>query len=499
MNFRLLFFSISGILLAGCGNSGMDHHSEHEDHMVQYTVYSDSFELFVEADHFVAGEPASIVSYLSSVPDFRAVENADIKLVFLINGMEMLPEQRVSAGKGIYSFSFVPESAGTGILKYNISADESECELLVTNVEVFRNHGELHEAEEHEIHSESNTSVFTKEQSWKVNFSTGFPLKEAFGQVVKTTGLVQSLSSNEYTVPARTAGIVQYGPGGIYEGNEVSSGQVLFSVVGSSLDDNNFSVRYSQAKSNFERSSADFERALSLQKDRIVPEKEFLEIRNRYENDRAVYENYRESFNNSGQAVTSPAKGFIRQILVSNGEYVSAGQSLLVVSQNSFLAVRTDIPQRYSSLLHQIKTARIRKINDDRSYSLEDLGGRILSYGKAAGSENFLLPVTLGIENNGEFIPGSFVEVYLEAGPADESLVIPNTALLEEQGIYFVWVQITPELFEKREIRTGKTDGFRTEVAEGLFADERIVTDGAIYIRLAQATGTLDAHSGHVH
>ncbi|NLA48931.1 MAG: efflux RND transporter periplasmic adaptor subunit, partial [Bacteroidales bacterium] len=75
----------------------------------------------------------------------------------------------------------------------------------------------------------------------------------------------------------------------------------------------------------------------------------------------------------------------------------------------------------------------------------------------------------------------------------------PNTALLEEQGIYFVWVQITPGLFEKREIITGKTDGFRTEVTEGLFADERIVTDGAIYIRLAQATGTLDAHSGHVH
>jgi len=33
----------------------------------------------------------------------------------------------------------------------------------------------------------------------------------------------------------------------------------------------------------------------------------------------------------------------------------------------------------------------------------------------------------------------------------------------------------------------------------GLQATERVVTAGAVQIKLAQATGTLDAHSGHVH
>lgn len=499
MKFRLLYFFISVILLTGCGNKPEDHHSEHHDHMIQYTAYCDRFELFIEADHFVAGEPASIVTYLSSVPGFRAVGDAKIRLVYIINGKEFVPESKASSGKGIYSFSFVPESAGSGILKYNISAGESECELIVNNVEVYGNHEAVHEALEDEAHLEANTSVFTKEQSWKVDFSTGYPRQEAFAQVIKTTGLVQPLSSNEFIVSARTGGIVQFGPGGIYEGNEVGPGQVLFTVSGSSLADNNFSVRYSQAKNNFERSSADMERALSLQKERIIPEKEFLEIKNRFENDRLVYESYRESFNNTGQLVTSPAKGFIIRIMVSNGEYVNAGQTLVVISQNSYLAVRMDVPQRYSSQLHQIKAVRIRKINAGRTYSLEELGGRILSYGKAAGEENFLIPVTLGIESHGEFIPGSFVEVFLEAGDREETLVVPNTAILEEQGVYFVWVQHTPELFEKREIRTGRTDGYRTEVAEGLRADERIVTEGAIYIKLAQATGALDAHSGHVH
>ena len=54
-------------------------------------------------------------------------------------------------------------------------------------------------------------------------------------------------------------------------------------------------------------------------------------------------------------------------------------------------------------------------------------------------------------------------------------------------------------LFDRWVIQTGATDGIRTEVTGGLRDDERIVTKGAILVKLAQATGALDAHSGHVH
>ncbi|MCK5730556.1 MAG: hypothetical protein KAH68_05750, partial [Draconibacterium sp.] len=80
-----------------------------------------------------------------------------------------------------------------------------------------------------------------------------------------------------------------------------------------------------------------------------------------------------------------------------------------------------------------------------------------------------------------------------------QALTIPISALLEEQGIFSVFVQITPELFEKREVKTGATDGLKTEILKGLTQHERVVSKGAILIKLAQATGALDAHSGHVH
>ncbi|MFZ4707519.1 MAG: efflux transporter periplasmic adaptor subunit, partial [Bacteroidales bacterium] len=80
-----------------------------------------------------------------------------------------------------------------------------------------------------------------------------------------------------------------------------------------------------------------------------------------------------------------------------------------------------------------------------------------------------------------------------------QAVTVPNDALLEEQGNYFVYVQINPELFEKREVNPGATDGLRTELIKGVSANERIVSRGATLVKLTQATGTLDAHSGHVH
>jgi multidrug efflux pump subunit AcrA (membrane-fusion protein) len=78
-------------------------------------------------------------------------------------------------------------------------------------------------------------------------------------------------------------------------------------------------------------------------------------------------------------------------------------------------------------------------------------------------------------------------------------LTIPNSAILEEQGNFSVFVQITPELFEKREVTPGTTDGLRTEILKGVNPGERVISVGAILVKLAQATGSLDAHSGHVH
>lgn len=516
MNYKIFLGVLLAFAIASCSPSshenekhdeheGHDHsekvenHEEHEEVKFQFTSYSPNFELFAEADAFIVGEKANVLSHFSMLPDFKAVEKGKITITLTVNGKETKQTLSEPTRKGIYSFDIQPETPGKGQLTFEITNDKGTFEVIVPEVTVFANDEEAHEASEKVVVSKTNTTVFTKEQSWKIDFATVLPTSETFGQVIKTTALVQSAQGNELVISAKTNGIVLFNSGLVLEGRDVSAGQSLFTISGSNFADNNIAVKFTEAKSNYEKANADYERAKELAKDKIVSEKDLLAAKNQFDNTKAVYDNLSKNFNASGQTITSPQSGFIKQVFVKNGAYVEAGQPIAVVSQNKSLVLTAEVPSKYAPVLANIKTANIKTINDNRSFSLEQLNGKVLSYGKAANSDNYLIPVTLQVENNGSFVSGNFVEIYLKTFSNNLALVIPTTSLLEEQGSFFVWVQVNPELFEKREVLIGGTDGINSEIKKGITANERVVSRGAMLIKLAQATGTLDAHSGHVH
>ena len=501
MNTKIFLGMLLALAIASCNPSGheKEEHEEQEEIKFQYTAYSANFELFAEADAFIVGVKANVLSHFSVLPDFKAVEQGSITIVLTINGKEVRQKLDKPTRKGIYSFDITPETTGKGTLKFEISDENGNFVVDVPTVTVFSELKEAAQVASKIVVSQTNTTFFTKEQSWKIEFATALPSSEPFGQVIKTTALVQSAQGNELVVSAKTNGIVLFNSGAVLEGRDVTAGQSLFTISGSNFADNNISVKYAGAKSNYEKANADYERAKELAKDKIVSEKDLFEAKNQYENTKAVYNNLSENFNASGQTITSPQVGFIKRVFVKNGDYVEAGQPLAVVSQNKSLILVAEVPSKYAPVLANIKTANIRTISNNLSFSLEQLNGKVLSYGKAANTDNYQIPVVLQVENNGSFVSGSFVEVYLKSFSNNLALIIPTSSLLEEQGTYFVWVQITPELFEKREVFVGGTDGINTEISKGITANERVVTRGTMLIKLAQATGTLDAHSGHVH
>ncbi len=500
-NNLMIFILAMALAFASCAHSHeeLEENAEHEEAKVQYTSYNHDFELYAEADPFIVGDTANVLSHFSILPDFKPVREGEIKMELNVNGSIISQIVDRPARTGIYNFRIKPETAGKGTLKFEITGKDGKSELEIADVYIHQNHEEAHAAAEHAETPEINTTVFTKEQSWKIDFATEYPVKGPFGQVIKTPALLKPSPDGEMVITAKTNGMVSFSNSNMLEGKEISTRQVLFTISGSELAENNFTVRYGEAKNNFEKARADYERATELARDKIVSEKDLLNARIQYENSKNIFDNLNKNFSASGQNVTSPMNGFVRQVFVRNGSYVEAGQPVLTISQDKKLILTADIQQKYAHLLGSIKSADIRTLHDDHYYALEQLNGRILSYGKSANAGNYLIPVTLQIENNGKFTTGTFVEVYLKTVTSLEAITVPNSALIEEQSNYFVYTQVTPELFEKREVTTGTTDGFRTEILSGISDDERIVTKGAIFIKLSQSTGTLDAHSGHVH
>ena len=478
-------------------------HKQHDGHAeapkLYITSYSDYYEVFAEADPFSLGERSNIIAHFSSLPNFRAIERGEIKARLIIEGQEVNQELRKPTSKGIYKFKIKPSIAGKGKLIFDIKIDNELHQITVENIEVYACAFLACAKAEEAAPATSNTSTFTKEQSWKVDFASELPRVQPFGQIIKTTAQIQSAQGDEILIAAKTNGIVILSGDNILEGKSVKPGQILFSISGKGLANNNSSVQYSNAKSNYERAKSDYNRMQSLAEDKIVSEKELLNAKNIYDNAKTNYDNLNRNFNSSGQKVKSSMGGYVKQIFVQNGQYVEAGQPIIAISKNKTLLLKAEVQQKFAPILSTIQDANIRTIHDNKTFTLNQLNGKVISYGRNTNSDNYLIPITLQIDNVGSFISGSFVEVYLKSVTNYQAITVSNSSLLEEQGHFFVFVQLTGELFEKREVQIGGTDGLRTEVTNGLNKFERVVSKGAVLIKLAQASGALDAHSGHVH
>ena len=129
--------------------------------------------------------------------------------------------------------------------------------------------------------------------------------------------------------------------------------------------------------------------------------------------------------------------------------------------------------------------------------STSALHGRVVSSGKSVAAGSPFLPIFFELDNTGNLVSGSVVEVFLQTG-SKPSLVIPVTAVMEEQGSFYAYVQVGGESFQKRELKLGASDGMQVQVLSGIAEGERVVTRGAYQIKLSIASGTMPAH-GHEH
>ena len=108
------------------------------------------------------------------------------------------------------------------------------------------------------------------------------------------------------------------------------------------------------------------------------------------------------------------------------------------------------------------------------------------------------MPVTFEFDNKGEVIPGSFVEVYLLSSELENVISLPRTALTEEQGIFFVYLQLDEEGYKKQLVTLGADNGESVQILSGVKAGDRVVTEGAYQVKLASATNAIPVHS-HEH
>ena len=126
-------------------------------------------------------------------------------------------------------------------------------------------------------------------------------------------------------------------------------------------------------------------------------------------------------------------------------------------------------------------------------------GGRLVFISPEVDEHNHTIRLLYELPNpEGRFRAGEHLTLFIEGRHAGDAIAIPDSAIVEEAGQPVAFVQVGGETFAKRELTLGLRDGGLVQVLRGLKEGERVVTRGAMSIRLASTANSLPAH-GHVH
>ena len=273
---------------------------------------------------------------------------------------------------------------------------------LCALVSACHHHGVKHvhdheEASEAHHHEDGGIEISPERQE-KLGILVEPVCREAFSQVIRTSGQIESSAGDEMTIVAKADGIVRLGH--LSEGSAVGKGSRIAIISTKEIGSGDVLAK---AAITLETARKEYERDRQLSQENIVSESHLDQSRLAYEHARAAYEALVSGgAEEDGLVVASPLSGYIKNLLVKSGDYVQTGTPLATVAGNRRLRLRADVPEKYYPLLAQVRNAEFTPSYGGRTYRLSELNGRLVSYGRASDGDCFI-PVIFEFDNKGTF------------------------------------------------------------------------------------------------
>lgn len=343
------------------------------------------------------------------------------------------------------------------------------------------NHDKHHAEEAAEEHQHHEPLIeLADEQAQRFGVKTETIHAGEFNAVIRCSAVVERDASNATTASAPVSGIIRLASG-ISQGSMVARGETLAYIDATAVsggDENR------AALAALEAARREFARIEPLYAARLATQSEYNAALAALEQAEAAY-----SPAASSGSISSPSAGVITSLSVSDGASVQAGESVAVIAANDRLTLHAEVPAGDLSALGCIQDARI------GDFTLSENGGRRTGI----SAENGYACVFFSFNNDGSILPGSGVNVYLLGTPRQDVIAVPVSAIVEQQGEYFVYLRHSPGHYVKQAVKLGESDGRRVEIIHGLSDGAEVVTEGAITVRLAESSAVIPQGHSHNH
>ena len=531
-------------ILIGCSNqdSKKQEQAHSEDATTQVTVWSDKSELFMEYAPLKPGKKAGLLIHLTRISDGKPVSEGALKLTLRPEtGQPVTVTVPAPARPGIYQAELTPAADGRYTLELQPQAPGFSDLIRVPGIVVgtvaaqpksaktahqeqpAEKHDD-HDGHGHDDHGHTATPhdhadetapvigdgggsiAFSKEQQWSLDTLIRQPVRKQVSNRITASGELIAASNAEATVAAPLSGIISVSRPLPYLGKRVAKGE-LIALIDPPLRPEGgagqLSAAHAEARNRMTLARQEHERAQRLYEAKIAPRKRVEEAAAALDSARAALAPLEKSAallggdGNGRLAVRAPISGTVVEVLSGTGKGIEAGQPIVRIVNTATLWLKASLPAMDAGKLTSVPSASFTVAGQEGTFAT----GRLVSVGDMLDPQSRTLPVIFSVPNPGSRLKvGMFATVSVATGGAQEGLVLPLEAFVEDEGRFFLFVQTSGERFSRREVQIGSKQDGEMQVIKGLDEHDRVVVKGTYYVKqAATASKKEDPHAGHAH
>jgi RND family efflux transporter MFP subunit len=189
------------------------------------------------------------------------------------------------------------------------------------------------------------------------------------------------------------------------------------------------------------------------------------------------------SSSGSEYEVRSPISGTIVNVRKASGEQVAAGDAMIEIV--ALDTVWVEAPVFEKDLGRLAKEGRA--VFTTAAYPDREFEGRLINVGKVVDEQSRTATAIFEVPNPSEQLSiGMQANLRLEGGAQVKVVLIPREAVLDNEGKKIVYVLLSGEEFERREVVLGDEYGGQVAILSGVRTGERVVTQGAYQLKLQE-------------
>lgn len=493
----------------GGHSHGPEEDHSHEPKTAQITVWRNGFEIFAEHPAPAAGKATRFITHVSELATGAPRRAGPVKFTFQQSAATFEHPQAAPARPGIYIPAVTFPSPGEWRAHLIIHGETN----AVIEIGMIQVHPTLDAAAQAEFPEPPEGVSFLKEQQWRIGARTEAVARQALTERIALHATVLPAPGGKATLSSPASGMLTLEEK-LQLGSEVKAGDLLGWVQPSF---NEFTAKLVEAEaealraqSALEQAKTAYERTRNLYEQKAKSQRELQEAQLAHLSAQASAEaaaTLRQIYRATGAIfkdgsvrieIRAPIEGVLDRITSKLGQRIDPEDELFTILNPKFVLIQAQVPESKLGRIEPELGAIFRLAAKGETLLVTN-SLSFVAMGREIDPATRGTSLTYAFQNtSGALAIGATGTLLVTAGQSLEALSIPASAVVEEDGVPVIFVQVSGETFEKRDVALGLRDGDRVEVKSGASEGERVVTDGAYAILLSTKSGKIPAH-GHVH